>query len=251
VIAPATSLPPTRRAGAADPASFVTVHALEKQFPFGTQWVTALGGVDLEVARGEMLVVMGPSGSGKSTLLNLIGGLDRPTGGWIRVAGQEVSALDEIGLAVYRRTMVGFVFQSFNLIPTMTARANVAFPMMFAGRKAAERAGRAEQLLTAVGLGHRIDHRPIELSGGEQQRVAIARALANDPELLLGDEPTGNLDTKTGQEVMDILGHLPAEGKTVIVVTHDARLEAYADRVVRMEDGRIVDIGPGRRRGAP
>jgi putative ABC transport system ATP-binding protein len=156
------------------------------------------------------------------------------------VRGSEISSLDEIGLADYRGKHVGFVFQSFNLIPTMTARQNVEFPMVFAGRSKGERTLRAEALLTAVGLGERMDHRPVELSGGEQQRVAIARALANEPSLVLGDEPTGNLDTKTGREVMELLSQMHAEGRTVVVVTHDPRLAEFADRVVFMEDGRIT-----------
>jgi putative ABC transport system ATP-binding protein len=218
----------------------IVVRGLEKSFPLGKQRVTALAGVDLDVAEGEFLVVMGPSGSGKSTLLNLIGGLDRPTAGSITVEGRTISDMDEIGLADYRGRQVGFVFQSFNLIPTMTARQNVEFPMVFAGRPKGERAARAETLLAAVGLGDRMTHRPFELSGGEQQRVAIARALANEPDLMLGDEPTGNLDTKTGREVMDLLARQHNEGRTVLVVTHDPRLSDYADRVVHMEDGRIM-----------
>ena len=221
------------------PAPLIRVRGLVKDFPLGKQMVRALDRVDFDVAAGEFLVIMGPSGSGKSTLLNLIGGLDRPTEGSIQVAGLEIGELDEIALADYRRAFIGFVFQSFNLIGTMTARQNVEFPMVFAGRKPAERRKRAEALLVEVGLGHRIEHRPIELSGGEQQRVAIARSLANGPHIVLGDEPTGNLDTKTGLEVLEILSRLNAAGKTVVVVTHDSRLTEYADRVVNMVDGRV------------
>jgi putative ABC transport system ATP-binding protein len=218
----------------------IALRRVVKDFPLGQQRVRALAGVSLDVADGEFLVVMGPSGSGKSTLLNLIGGLDRPTGGQIWVAGRDIAALDEIALADYRRQMIGFVFQSFNLIPTMTARQNVEFPMVFAGRSPQRRRERAELLLRHVGLAERIAHRPVELSGGEQQRVAIARALANQPRIVLGDEPTGNLDTRTGQEILELLGALNRSGNTVIVVTHDTRVAHYAHRVVQMEDGRLV-----------
>jgi putative ABC transport system ATP-binding protein len=211
-----------------------------KLFRLGAERVVALGGVTLSIFRGEFMVLMGPSGSGKSTLLNLIGGLDRPTQGSIVADGQEISSLDEIGLAEYRRRAVGFVFQSFNLVPTMTARQNVEFPMAFSGVARGPRRERAERLLRGVGLGHRLQHRPIELSGGEQQRVALARALANQPKILLGDEPTGNLDTRTGRDVMEILAKLNRGGLTVILVTHDPRVAAYADRVVRIQDGRIL-----------
>lgn len=215
----------------------IRARGVVKEFALGEQTVRAMAGVDLDVRAGEFVVVMGPSGSGKSTLLNLIGGLDRPTEGEIMVEGRDIATLDENALATYRRSTVGFVFQSFNLVPTMTARQNVEFPMMFAGRPPGARRARAEALLRAVGLGHRIDHRPIELSGGEQQRVAIARALANDPHILLGDEPTGNLDTRTGQEILRILSDLNAAGHTLLVVTHDARLAEYAHRIVHMQDG--------------
>ncbi len=223
----------------------VRLDGVYKDFPLGKTWVRALAGIDLQLPAGEFLLVMGPSGSGKSTLLNLIGGLDRPTRGEIHVTGKSLSSLDEIALARYRRTMVGFIFQSFNLIPTMTAVDNVAFPMLFAGRPRRERRLRAKHLLSIVGVGDRSHHRPTELSGGEQQRVAIARSLANSPQIILGDEPTGNLDTHTGQEIMDILAELSRAGRTVIVASHDLRLTAYADRVLRMEDGRIVAVEAG------
>jgi putative ABC transport system ATP-binding protein len=172
--------------------------------------------------------------------LNLIGGLDRPTSGTITVGGRDVSGLDEIGLAHYRREWIGFVFQSFNLVPTMTARQNVEFPMVFAGVPRRERHARSEALLRSVGLAARLDHRPVELSGGEQQRVAIARAMANRPRIVMGDEPTGNLDTKTGLEVLNILAELNERGRTVLVVTHDPRLAEFAHSVVHMEDGRVL-----------
>jgi ABC-type lipoprotein export system ATPase subunit len=225
----------------------IAVAGVSKDFPFGQSRVRALVDVSLTVDEGEFVVVMGPSGSGKSTLLNLIGGLDRPTAGRLTVGAQDVSNLDEIGLAHYRRVWIGFIFQSFNLIPTMTARQNVEFPMIFARTPRRERHARAETLLRSVGLGHRLDHRPVEMSGGEQQRVAIARALANRPRILMGDEPTGNLDTKTGLEVMEILRRLNERGRTVLVVTHDPRLAEFAHRQVHMEDGRVLANEPGSR----
>jgi putative ABC transport system ATP-binding protein len=233
---------------AGDP--LLDLRGVVKDFTLGVQKVRALDGVDLRVAEGEFVVVMGPSGSGKSTLLNLVGGLDRPTAGQIWCQGPDgtsldIAALDEIALAEYRRRMIGFVFQSFNLISTMTARQNVSFPMVFAGVSASRRSNRADELLRRVGLGHRLDHKPNELSGGEQQRVAIARAMANAPPIVLGDEPTGNLDTGTGAEVMQILSALNEAGRTLIVVSHDVRLATYADRVVQMEDGKLLREEPG------
>jgi putative ABC transport system ATP-binding protein len=230
---------------------FVRLEGVVKDFPLGPQMVRALDGVTLDIDTGQFVVIMGPSGSGKSTLLNLIGGLDRPTVGHIVVDGQDIAGLDEIGLAAFRRRMIGFVFQSFNLINTMTARQNVEFPMVFAGLPPAERRVRADQLLRRVGLDQRVGHRPNELSGGEQQRVAIARSMANDPPIVLGDEPTGNLDTHTGEEVMGILSQLSRAGRTLIVVSHDPRLAGYADRVVHMQDGRLLREERGRRQPAP
>jgi len=215
---------------------------LVKEFPMGSQRIFALNGVDLEIESGEFVCVMGPSGSGKSTLLNLIGGLDRPTKGQIVVEGRDLATLDENALAAYRRRGVGFVFQTFNLVPTMTALHNVAFPMIFARVPASQRKVRARELLTEMGLGDRLDHRPTELSGGEQQRVAMARALANDPEIILADEPTGNIDSRTGHEVMEVLARVNREGRrTILVVTHDPDVAAFAGRVLRLLDGRIVD----------
>ncbi len=234
---------PSASAGGVPP--IVVMRGAHKHFMLGAERVVALGGVDLTVGAGELLVLMGPSGSGKSTLLNLIGGLDRPTRGSIVADGMEISSLDEIGLAEYRRHCVGFVFQSFNLVPTMTARQNVEFPMAFSGVPRGPRRERAEGLLKSVGLGHRTGHKPIELSGGEQQRVALARALANRPHILLGDEPTGNLDTRTGRDVMEILAKLNRTGLTVILVTHDPRVAAYAHRVVKIQDGRILGEDEG------
>jgi putative ABC transport system ATP-binding protein len=184
---------------------------------------------------------MGPSGSGKSTLLYLLGGLDRPTYGQIFVDGQEVDNLDENELAVYRRKMVGFIFQSFNLVPSMTALENVALPLRFTHTRRRERFDRARDLLKKVGLEDRASHKPTELSGGQQQRVAIARALVNQPQLILADEPTGNLDTASGESIMELLAELHREGATVLVVSHDMRLVNYATRVIQILDGRIAN----------
>lgn len=220
--------------------SFITITNLRKTYQMGRQKVHALDGVDLSVAPNTFHAVMGPSGSGKSTLLYLLGGLDRPTDGQIVVDGQSISALDENALARYRRRAIGFIFQSFNLIPTLSALENVAFPMRFARVPRRQRALRAHELLTRVGLADRIHHKPTELSGGQQQRVAVARALVNDPQLILADEPTGNLDTTSGASIMQLLAELHQNGRTVLVVTHDPRMSAYATHTVHMLDGRIV-----------
>lgn len=208
----------------------------------GRETIHALDGVSLTVQEGEFLSVMGPSGSGKSTLLYLLGGLDRPTAGRIWVRDQDLTALDENGLAVYRRREVGFVFQFFHLIPTMTAQQNVEFPMLFARVPPTQRRERARYLLEAVGLVARMEHKPTELSGGEQQRVAIARALVNDPAIILSDEPTGNLDSRTGAEVMTALARLNQEqGRTIVVVSHDSAVVDFAGRCIHLLDGRIAD----------
>ncbi|RLC87708.1 MAG: macrolide ABC transporter ATP-binding protein [Chloroflexi bacterium] len=215
---------------------------LHRDFQMGHVTVHALDGVSLTVEEGEFLGVMGPSGSGKSTLLHLLGGLDRPTAGHIWVRGQDITALDENELAAYRRQEVGFVFQAFNLISTMTALQNVEFPMLFARVPPAQRRERARYLLETVGLTDRMGHKPTELSGGEQQRVAIARALANDPAIILADEPTGNLDSRTGAEVMEALARLNREqGRTIIVVSHDPAVVAFAGQCIHLLDGRIAD----------
>ena len=203
--------------------------------------VHALDGVDMEVAPNSFCVVMGPSGSGKSTLLHLIGGLDRPTTGSIQVGGQSIDILDENALAIYRRKKVGFIFQSFNLIPSMTALENVSFPMRFARTSRADRHRRAQEALHRVGLDDRALHRPSELSGGQQQRVAIARALVNEPDLILADEPTGNLDTTSGAGIMQLLSQLHQGGRTILVVTHDPRMNQVATRTIQLLDGQITD----------
>jgi len=228
------------RPGGDGAAAFIEVRKLRKSFDMGGAVVHALAGVDLDVDKGTFHSIMGPSGSGKSTLLYLIGGLDRPTAGHIKVAGQAIEQLDENALASYRREVVGFIFQSFNLIPSLSAWENVAFPMRFAGIARRERQERAFSLLERVGLADRRLHRPTELSGGQQQRVAIARSLVNEPRLVLADEPTGNLDTTSGQSIMDLLAELHRDGITVLVVTHDPRMAAYATHQVFLLDGRIV-----------
>ena len=220
----------------------ICIQDLRRDFQMGHQTVHALDGVSLTVEEGELLGVMGPSGSGKSTLLHLLGGLDRPTAGHIRVQGQDLTALDEDGLATYRQREVGFVFQAFSLVSTMTALQNIEFPMIFARVSPAQRRERARDLLEAVGLADRMGHKPTELSGGEQQRVAIARALVNDPTIILADEPTGNLDSRTGAEVMALLARLNQEQeRTVIVVSHDPAIISFSSRRIHLLDGRIAD----------
>ena len=216
---------------------------LERQFQRGDAPVQALRGVDLTVNPGDFVALVGPSGSGKSTLLNLLGGLDHPTAGELWVGDVPLHTANDKERTRHRRDQVGFIFQSFNLLPRLTALENVAVPLMLAGVDKAAREARARALLEQVGLGHRLDHYPAELSGGEQQRTAVARALIHKPTLILADEPTGNLDSKTGAEVMDLLRQLNVEqGITLIVVTHDAEVAAYADRIVRLRDGEIVEV---------
>lgn len=220
--------------------AFIRIDGLKKHYQLGGTTVRALDGVDLEIAAETFTVVMGPSGSGKSTLLYLLGGLDRATTGEISVDGQRLDEMDENTLAHFRRRTMGFVFQSFNLIASMSALENVAFPMQFAGVPAAQRSDRARHLLEQVGLGDRIEHRPTELSGGQQQRVAIARALVNNPSLILTDEPTGNLDTSSGAAVMQVLSDLHQSGRTVLVVTHDPRMTRFATHKIFLLDGHLV-----------
>jgi putative ABC transport system ATP-binding protein len=213
---------------------------LTRRYEMGDTFVDALQGANLTLTRGEFVALVGPSGSGKSTVLNLIGGLDRPTSGEVWIDGIELGRSDERTLTRHRRQHVGFVFQSFNLLSRLTAEENVALPLMFSGVPEKERRARARALLGRVGLGARLTHRPTQLSGGEQQRVAIARALVAQPALLLADEPTGNLDTTTGAEIMGLLKELNQEqGLTLLVVTHDTEVAAFADRVVRLRDGQV------------
>jgi len=219
---------------------FIRVRGLTKHYQMGGTIVRALDGLDLDIDAHTLTVVMGPSGSGKSTLLYLLGGLDRATSGEISVDGARLEEMDENALALFRRRTMGFVFQSFNLIPSMTALENVAFPMQFAGVPAPQRNQQARKLLGQVGLDNRAEHRPTELSGGQQQRVAIARALVNNPSLILADEPTGNLDTSSGAAVMQLLSDLHNAGRTVLVVTHDPRMTRFATHKIFLLDGREV-----------
>jgi len=219
---------------------FIRIRNLNKVFDMGDTKVQALKDLDLDISNGSFTVVMGPSGSGKSTLLYLIGGLDWATLGTMEVGGEEIEKMDENALAIYRRTQVGFVFQSFNLISTMPSVENVAFPLRFARVPGRERREKSLKLLESLGMSDRSTHKPVELSGGQQQRVAIARALVNDPPLILADEPTGNLDSVTGLSIMQLLSELNHAGKTVIVVTHDPRMRQFATNMIYLLDGRVV-----------
>ena len=224
----------------------VETRDLAKHYTMGQSVVRALDGVTIALEAGEFVGLLGTSGSGKSTLLNLVAGLDHPTGGSLKVFDQDLAQMSRQDLAAHRRTNVGMIFQSFNLIPTMTAVENVALPMMFAGVAPAEREARARALLEQVGLGERQAHRPKELSGGEQQRVSIARALANDPQILLADEPTGNLDSRTAQEILARLQDLNTRTlRTILLVTHDASLASrFVRRTITLLDGQVVPETP-------
>ena len=220
--------------------TFIRIRGLKKYYQMGGTLVRALDGIDLDLPRGSFSVVMGPSGSGKSTLLYLLGGLDRPTSGQIEFNDQRLDEMDENQLASFRRRMVGFIFQSFNLIQSMNAAENVAFPMQFAGLPGKQRSLRAQQALEQVQLSDRALHKPSELSGGQQQRVAIARSLVNNPELILADEPTGNLDSTSGISIMELLSELHHAGRTVLVVTHDPRMVRFATQRIFLLDGKTV-----------
>jgi len=220
----------------------ISAKNLVKTFNVGNEFLPVLKSISLTVPVGQFVGIMGPSGSGKSTLLYLLGGLDRPTQGDIQVAGHPVSNLSSDALAAFRSQTVGFVFQAFHLVPTLTALENVALPGIFQGKPRQQRNQRAMRLLMALGMGDRADHRPSQLSGGQQQRVAIARALFNEPPILMGDEPTGALDSKTGQTVLRLLRALcDKQKKTVVIVTHDPGIAQYADRMVHFKDGRIAE----------
>ncbi len=219
--------------------AIIRLAGITREYVMGSEKVLALRGVDLEIQRNEYVAIMGPSGSGKSTMMNMLGCLDTPSGGQYWLNGQEVSTMVDDDLARVRNREIGFVFQTFNLLPRATALANVELPLVYAGVSTRERKRRAEAALERVGLGNRMDHRPNELSGGQRQRVAIARALVNEPSILLADEPTGNLDSATSVEIMRVFGSLHAQGQTVILVTHEPDIAAHAHRVVVLRDGKV------------
>ena len=218
----------------------IRTEGLAKVYQMGTEEVHALRGVDLEIHKGEYVAIMGPSGSGKSTLMNLIGCLDSPSSGRYWLAGRLVSELDDDELAHIRNKEIGFVFQTFNLLPRATALHNVELPLIYSGTPAEERIERAKEALEKVDLGPRMNHKPNELSGGQRQRVAIARALVNHPSIVLADEPTGNLDSKTGEEIMNLFEHLHGQGNTIILVTHEMDIAQHAHRVIFIRDGKIA-----------
>ncbi len=220
--------------------AIIRMQDIRKTYDTGKVKVEALKGVDLEINEGEMVAIVGPSGSGKSTLMNLLGCLDTPTSGRYALGGQAVSGVSRDELAEIRNRRVGFVFQNFNLLPHITSLENVEMPMLFGGLRPVERRKRSTELLERVGLGDRIDHKPTELSGGQMQRVAIARALAMNPDIVLADEPTGNLDSTAGSDIMSIFTDLWKQGRTMIVITHDQALARRASRVVEIRDGRIT-----------
>ena len=217
----------------------IKASGLGKTYQMGEETIKALDSVDLEVRRGEYVAFMGPSGSGKSTLMNLVGALDTPSRGEYILNGQDVSRMSESDLASVRNKEIGFVFQTFNLLPRYSAIENVALPLVYAGLSRAERLKRARSSLESVGLGNRATHRPNELSGGQRQRVAIARALVNNPSIILADEPTGNLDSKTSHDIMALFRELNERGNTIIMVTHEEDIAAYARRIIRLRDGRV------------
>ena len=219
--------------------TLITIEGLRKTYRIGTQEVHALDGLDLNIATNEYVALMGPSGSGKSTLMNVLGCLDSPTAGSYHLNGQNVANLDEDALAEIRNREIGFVFQTFNLLPRYSALENVALPLIYAGMSKQDRMQRAEEVLDMVGLKDRMIHKPNELSGGQRQRVAVARALVNRPSIILADEPTGNLDTATSMEIMGLFGEIQEAGNTVILVTHEEDIAACAQRVVRLRDGKV------------
>ncbi len=217
----------------------IKITNIKRDFPLGNEIVYVLKGIDLEINKGEYVALMGPSGSGKSTLMNILGCLDTPTSGTYILNGKHVSQMQDDELAGIRNKEIGFVFQTFNLMPRTTALDNVALPMVYAGHSKSERVERATEVLTQVGLQDRMDHKPNQLSGGQRQRVAVARALVNKPSIILADEPTGNLDSKTSVEIMNLFNEIHANGNTVILVTHEEDIAAYAQRIIRLRDGII------------
>jgi putative ABC transport system ATP-binding protein len=227
-------------AGANGNGTIIHMSEVRKVYDTGKVKVEALKGIDLEIHRGEMVAIVGPSGSGKSTLMNLLGCLDTATSGRYELGGENVAGVSRDQLAEIRNRRVGFVFQNFNLLPHISAQENVEMPMLFGGVSPSERKERAKELLTRVGLGDRVDHKPTELSGGQMQRVAIARSLAMDPDIVLADEPTGNLDSTSGSDIMSIFTDLYKQGRTLVIITHDPALAKRASRVVEIHDGRIT-----------
>ena len=217
----------------------IKIRGIIRDFPLGQEVVKVLKGIDLDIERGEYVALMGPSGSGKSTLMNLLGCLDTPTGGTYELNGKDVSNMTEDELAEVRNKEIGFVFQTFNLLPRTTALENVALPMIYAGYTKPQRKQRAEEVLKDVGLADRMDHKPNQLSGGQRQRVAVGRALVNKPSIILADEPTGNLDSKTSLEIMNLFDEIHAQGNTVIVITHEEDIAEHAHRIIRLMDGRV------------
>lgn len=215
----------------------IKIRNITRDFPLGNEIVKVLKGIDLDIERGEYVALMGPSGSGKSTLMNLLGCLDTPTSGSYELNGSDVSNMTDDELAEIRNKEIGFVFQTFNLLPRTTALENVALPMIYAGLSKSERTERAKQVLTDVGLADRMDHKPNQLSGGQRQRVAVGRALVNHPSIILADEPTGNLDSKTSDEIMKLFGDIHKAGNTVILVTHEEEIAENAHRIIRLRDG--------------
>ena len=225
-----------------DDNAIIEIVELMKIYGMGEVQVRALDEVSLTIRKGEFVAIMGPSGSGKSTLMNILGCLDRPTAGQYFLAGEDVSDLDKTQLAIIRNQSIGFIFQSYNLLPQTTALENVILPLLYNrnGKESdAEQANKAMAALEAVGLADRMEHKPQELSGGQMQRVAVARALVNDPVLILADEPTGNLDTRSGEEIMTLMSQLHSQGSTIVMVTHDDDIAAYAERIIRLRDGQI------------
>jgi len=217
----------------------IEIRQITRDFPLGNEIVKVLKGIDLDIDRGEYVAIMGPSGSGKSTLMNLLGCLDTPTSGHYILNGKDASQMSDDELAEIRNKEIGFVFQTFNLLPRTTALENVALPMIYAGFNKTDRIKRAEEVLTNVGLGDRMDHKPNQLSGGQRQRVAVGRALVNKPSIILADEPTGNLDSKTSLEIMNLFDEIHAAGNTVILVTHEEEVANHAHRIIRLRDGII------------
>jgi len=244
---PANSAVSNAAPGPRDSNGVIRLEALEKTYVLGEEnIVRALAGVNLTIYEGSFVAIMGPSGSGKSTMLNILGCLDRPTAGRYFLGGEDVSRMDDDALSDVRGRRIGFIFQSYNLIPQLTVIENIQVPLIYRGQDLKASRDKCVELANLVGLGNRLDHRPTQLSGGQQQRVAVARSLVNDPLMILADEPTGNLDSRTGAEVLDLISRLNAAGKTIVLVTHDDKIAARAHRIVQMKDG-LIDQDISRR----